>query len=289
MGEPWPNGPPRRRVTLAEACCVWPTDGAADSEDGTDEQPTDDETFGFPAGLWRTLGSTSAPGMPTRQGVEEPASRPLADFGPGLLALDLPTSGDRDRTPRLDRLRAPVPPGHSGPRRLSPPALLQLAQPPGVAVPAHRGAARWAWVGPGAGGAGQAVVGHAEAVRVAGRAIGGQPARTPVARHDRRGHRLRDGHRHLEHPVRLHLRVQLLHRPLLRGLGLHHRIRRPRESQAAHHGAQPAARVRFGPSCTPRWPTPGRSPWTPTDWWPPRRPSPRSADGGRWPWWEADH
>ena len=135
---------------------------------------------------------------------------------------------------------------HPRRRRLAAPADLRLAHPPVVAVPVDPGAARRAGAGRRPGRGGEALVGHPEAVHLAAGAHACAVARARVAAAARRQHPLRDRHRTAQHPVRLRVRFQLLHRALPGGVGVHRRVRHPRLPQAAHDGPVAALPI---PAC----------------------------------------
>lgn len=95
-----------------------------------------------------------------------------------------------------------------------------------LAIPAHPGRPRHAGHRPGARTAGEAVVGHPEVVRVATDPLGQPRYGAAVAAVAGRRRRLRVRHRHPQRPAPLHLPRLLLHPALLRGLGVHRRVRR---------------------------------------------------------------
>ena len=175
--------------------------------------------------------------------VPQPAARALADLGVRCRAARGAARRDRHGPAQLRGLRAAVRAGHPGRRRRPAPALVRLARLAVVALPAHPGPARRARAGAGPGRAGEAVVGRAEAVRVAAGPLARAGARTPVAAAARRRDPVRDRHRAAEHPVRLRVRLQLLRRPLRRRVGVPRRVRRARRAQAAAHGARAAVAV----------------------------------------------
>ena len=164
-------------------------------------------------------------------------------------------------------------------RRLQPPARRQLGRAPArparllpvllagasvVAVRGHPGIARDARAGGDPDPAGQAVVGHPAAVRVAGRAQIPRTRRAAVARPARRRSAVRVRHGHPQHPVRLPVQVLLHRRPLLRRLGVHRRVRLSRGDQALHDAL---ARSRPGAGCVccaTIAPTPASSPGSPS-------------------------
>jgi DMSO/TMAO reductase YedYZ molybdopterin-dependent catalytic subunit len=61
--------------------------GGGDSEDGTGGQPTDDDAFGFPAGLWRKLAAHRPPGLPTPNVWRSPLRGPWLTSVLGFLLL----------------------------------------------------------------------------------------------------------------------------------------------------------------------------------------------------------
>ena len=76
---------------------------------------------------------------------------------------------------------------------------------------------------------------------------------------------------------------QLLLRALLRRLGLHRRLRRPRLRQVRRHGPGACDRGGSAPSSGPGWPAPGPRRST-ARWWRPGRRHPPSPDGESSPW-----
>ena len=171
--------------------------------------------------------------------LAQPVARSLADLGFRLGAVGRAADRDHHRAAVLYRVRAAVRPGHSGRRRLAEAADLRLAHRPVVAVPAQPGPARRARPDPDPRRAGQTVVGHPAAVRLAAGTVDRPTAGTHFTADAGRRDPVRDRHRRAEHPVRLHLRVQLLHRPLLRRLGVHRRFRDPHRDQDSR-GCAPA-------------------------------------------------
>ena len=175
--------------------------------------------------------------------VPQPAARALADLRVRRRVARGAARRDRHGAAQLRGLRAAVRAGHPGRRRRPAPAVVRLAGLAVVALPAHPGPARRARHGARPGGAGEAVVGRAEAVRVAAGPLARAGARTAVAAAARRRDPVRDRHRAAEHPVRLRVRLQLLRRPLRRRVGVPRRVRRARRAQAAAHGARAAVAV----------------------------------------------
>ena len=214
--------------------------------------------------------------------VPQPAARALADLRVRRRVARGAARRDRHGPAQLRGLRAAVRAGDPGRRRRPAPALVRLARLAVVALPAHPGPARRARAGAGPGRAGEAVVGRAEAVRVATGPLARAGARTPVAAAARGRDPVRDRHRAVEHPVRLRVRLQLLRRPLRRRLGVPRRVRRARRAQAAAHGARAAVAVAARRAAHPdrRRPAP-RSPTTPRPGAPSDRAQRRSAGAAR--------
>ena len=155
---------------------------------------------------------------------------------------------------------------------------------PVLAVPAQPGPACRSRPDPHSGRARQAVVGDSAAVRLAAGTVDRPSAGTHFAADAGRRDPLRDHHRRAEHSVRLHLRVQLLHRPLLRRLGVHRRFRRS-TSRSRSRGCGPdCGPCRCGTCCAPTEQTPFPSRTSPTDWWPRTRRLRRSAAAARSHW-----
>src|SRR6202035_3745583 len=175
--------------------------------------------------------------------VAQPVARTVADVGVRGDAAGGVADRDRDRLAVLHRLRAAVWAGHSVRCRLAQTAHVRLADTPVVAVSLEPGPARRSGPGGDTGGAGQIVVSDSAAVRVATGEVGGPGPRAGDAAHAGGWDPLRDRHRGSQHPVRLHLRVQFLHRTLFRRVGVHRRICLPRLFEAAENGAQPAVTV----------------------------------------------
>jgi len=231
----------------------------------------EDPSYGFPAGLWRSRTQPAA-GPGSDPGLAQPAARTAADLGVRRGPARGAARGHHHRAARLHRLRPAVRPDDPGRRRVAAPPPVRLAHPPVVAVRADRGTACRARVGDHPGGAGQAMVGGAQAVRVAPGPLGGPGAGTAVAAAARRRHPVRDRHRGTEHPVRLPVRFQLLHGALLRRLGVHRRVRGARGPQAATHDHWPAVPLDARRAAHPARVRPARSCPTPTAWSPPTRP-----------------
>ena len=158
-----------------------------------------------------------------------------------------------------------------------------LAHPPGLAVPGQPGPARHPGAGAHPDPAGQAVVGAAEAVRVAAAAQPGARAGTAVAAAARRRRGLRVRHRDPQHPAVVQVPRLLLHAALLRRVGLHGRPRGARGPQEPDRD-QVAAGPRPGRGSSASIPPiPSRNRRTPQTW-SARRPPPRRSPGAaRWP------
>ena len=170
--------------------------------------------------------------------LEEPGTWALVDLGFRPRPARRDPHRVRHRAPLLRRLR-PAPGERSQPRPWPVRALpLQLGDVAPLALPGHRGHPRHA--GPGACPcrAGQALVGNAQAVRMAAMAVGGSFPRAAQPRPGRRGRCVRDGHGDALH--RLRQPDQLLLRAFLRRLGVHGRFRRARQREVRRHGACPA-------------------------------------------------
>ena len=86
---------------------------------------------------------------------------------------------------------------------------------------------------------------------------------------------LRDRHRRAQHPVRLHLRVQFLHRALFRGVGVHRRRSSPTSVSSCPRWCAVCGRGQCAAFCAPRAPTRCPKSPTPTGWSPPTRIRPR--------------
>ena len=217
--------------------------------------------------------------------VPQPAAWPVADERLRVRPAGRHPHRDRHRPAVLRRLQPAV-------RRLEPADArrrsarllpVRLADQPDLALPRHPGPARRARAGAGTDRAGQALVGDAEAGGAAALPYAGPTARAAQPGAARRRHRLRDGHRRPQRPELVRLRLQLLHGPPLRSLGLPRRLRRPRRDQAPGDAALAAQPGPPAPNYGPRWPRPVRSPRTRTGWSPRIPPRRRSAGAGCWP------
>ena len=217
--------------------------------------------------------------------LAQPDPRPVADLGARAAAAGLHPGDVRDRPAVLRRLQPEPQPGQRHDTGQGPAWLLPvlLAHPPDLALPAHPGRPRHPGADAGADPAVQAVVGAAEAVRVAAaalvRARAGTVLAVPARR--RRGVRVRDGD--LEHPDVVPVPHLLLHAALLRCVGVHRRLRHPRGGQVPGHdqgAAQPELHRR---RCGRTSPARARSRRTPGTW--PRSPPPprRSPGAACWP------
>ena len=224
--------------------------------------------YGFPAVLWRALDDHPPPGL-SRIRWRSPLRGPwlTSVFGATLLVV-LPIV---IVTGLLSYIAYGPQFGQAIPFDVGWLKLPTFDWPtqPVVAVPLEPGPARRFGPGGDPGGAGQTVVGDSAAVRVATGAVGGPGARAGDAAHAGGRDPLRDRHRSPQHPVRLHLRIQLLHGALFRGVGIYRRICGPCLPEAAENGAQPAVAVDAQRSCAPRWPTRYPNRPTPTGWWQP--------------------
>ena len=178
--------------------------------------------------------------------LAEPVAGTLAHLGVRRGVAGLPAAGDRHRAARLHGLRPAVRPGPAHRRGVAAAAVLRLADPAVLVVPAHAGGARRPGPGPDPGRPGQAVVGRPAAVRLAAGPVDRPGARAGLAADAGGRDPVRAGHRRPQHPVRLRLRVQLLHRALLRSMGVHRRVRRARGHQAAADARQPALAIAAG-------------------------------------------
>ena len=139
--------------------------------------------------------------------------------------------------PDLNRINDTDP--RQGPARLLP---VLLAHPPGVAVPAQPGRARHPGAGAHPDPAGQAVVGAAEAVRVAAAAQSRARAGAAVAAAARGRGGVRVRHRSPQHPAVVQVPRLVLHPALLRRLGVRGRprgTRGPEEPDRDQGAAQP--------------------------------------------------
>ena len=168
-----------------------------------------------------------------------------------------------------------------GPPRLLP---VQLGDQSQLGLPGEPGHPCGPRVDPHPDPAGQAVVGAAEAVRLASGPFGRPRPRTgqPGAARRWRGVPVRD--RHLEHRLLVRVEVLLLRRPPVRGVGLHGRVRRPRHPQAAGDGPFPALAPparRAGHAARRHRP---RAPRPSTAWWRPTRRHPPCRGAAPWPW-----
>src|SRR6202162_4776311 len=204
--------------------------------------------YGFPAVLWRGLDKRPPPGL-SRIRWRSPLRGPwlTSVFGATLLVV-LPiviVTGLLSYIAYGPRFGQAIP-FDVGWLKL---AHVRLADTPVVAVPLEPGPARRFGPGGDTGGARQIVVSDSAAVRVATGEVGGPGPGAGDAAHAGGWDPLRDRHRGSQHPVRLHLRVQFLHRTLFRGVGVHRRICLPRLFEAAENGAQPAVTVDAQRSC----------------------------------------
>ena len=161
----------------------------------------------------------------------------------GVGAAGRATGSDDHRVAFVYRVRAAVRPGDTGRCRLAEGSDVRLADRPIVAVPTQSGSACRTRADPDSDRAGQALVGDPAAVRVATVAVDRAAPRTHLSVDARRRDPVRDHHRRPEHPVRLHFRLQLLHGPLLRRLGLHCGLRDPHRHQDPPHVEGPAVDV----------------------------------------------
>ena len=217
--------------------------------------------------------------------LAQPDPRPVADVGVRPDAAGNDPGDVRDRPAVLRRLQPGSQPGQrhdarQGAARVLP---LLLAHPSGLALPAQPGRARHPGADAGADPAVQALVGAAEAVRMAAAALARPPAGTGVAVPARRrgGVRVRD--RDPEHPDVVQVPRVLLPAAFLRCLGVHRGLRRPRGPQAADHD-QGAAQPQHdqGAADRPR-PDTRRSRSTPGTSSAPRPPPRRSPGAACWP------
>ncbi len=245
-----------------------------DDETAQEQPPTDSGGYGFPRRLWRGLDRHPPPGV-----NEIPRWRsPLRGlwltsvFGSVLLAA-LPIviiTGLLSYIAYGPQFGQAIP-GDVGWLKLP---TFDWPTEPVVALPAQPGPARRARPDPDPGRAGQAVVGDPPAVRLAAGPLDRAGAGTSFAADAGRRDPLRDHHRRAEHPVRLHLRLQLLHRPLLRRVGVHRRLRRSTSRSRSRGCGRACGRCRCGTCCAPTEPTPSPSRTNRTAW-SPRIPSRR--------------
>ena len=178
--------------------------------------------YGFPDPMWRALADHPPPGL-SRIRWRSPLRGPwlTSVFGATLLVV-LPIviiTGLLSYIAYGPRFGQAIPFACG----VAQTAHLRLAHHPVVAVPVDPGPARRVGAGGDTGGAGQVVVGDSAAVRVAAGAVGGPGSRAGDAADAGGRDPLRDRHRCAQHPVRLHFRVQFLHRALFRGVGVHRR------------------------------------------------------------------
>ncbi len=168
------------------------------------------------------------------QSLAKPASGAMADERARLRPADRDPDPGRDGVGlvRLVQPAARAQRHHAGARgaRLLP---LQLDHQPVVDLPGQPGHARHPRSRPHPGPAGEAVVRHPEAVRLAPDPFDRLRARTRQPRPVGRRRRVRVLHRHLQRRVLLPVEVLLLRRALLRGLGLPRRLHRPRRAEDA--------------------------------------------------------
>ena len=243
----------------------------------------------IPRRLWRGWTAPTAGCNARRVGAARCAA--LVDVRPGVGAAGRAAGRDDHRAAVVYRVRTAVRPGDTGRRRLAQVADVRLADRPVVAVPAQSRSACRTRADPDPDRAGQTLVGDPAAVRVATGAVDRAAARTRLAADARRRDPVRDHHRRPEHPVRLHFRLQLLHGPLLRRLGLHRGLRDPHRHQDPPHVGGPAVDVDAKRAAHQHAKTPTRAVRTrrtgrrrarTRDDQPPRRPRP-----GRW--WRPVH
>ena len=181
---------------------------------------------------------------PARDGpaaaLAKPAARALVDLGVRLGAARRAAGGDPDRAAVLHRIWSPIRSGHPGKRRMAQTAHIRLAEPAFMALSPNPRCTRRAGSDHHPGGAGQTVVGHSPTVRVATTEVDRAACGAAVAVDAGGRDPLRARYRGTQYPVRLHIRIQLLHRALLRGMGIHRRFRYPRADQIPEDGRRSA-------------------------------------------------
>ena len=177
--------------------------------------------------------------------LAQPDPGTVADLDPRPGPAGRRNGAVRDRPAVLRRLQPRPQPGQRHDSRQGMARLLPvlLADPAGMALPGQPGRARHPGAGPRPDPAGQAVVGAAEAVRVAAAPQPGARTGTAVAVPARRRGRVRVRHRDHEHPAVVRVPRLLLHPALLRRLGLRGRLRGARGPEVPR-GDQGAARPR---------------------------------------------